>query len=317
VALRFRRSIKIAPGIRWNFGLKSSSFSFGPRGAKLTVGTRGVHATTGIPGTGLSITQKLSGGRRRRSAQSGAPSVSLFQSAVGCPSCGATQAAAATICDKCHSPMAQAGVLQLHPARACPFCNAAIPTDAYYCTSCNQNLPLPESSPAPSVLPLKIAGLLAIAFVVMAGIWVWVDSSTREAAEASRRRAAEVEAIHAKAQRAAAEAAAASMVLTICEAATRKVGERVSVRAELVSRDDAPGSARVSLGTDERCGQGSGQLVASLVSRGELDKISKAVTKGKRLKTAGTTLVVEGEIVKSEKGRLVHLSKARFRNAGT
>ncbi len=54
---RFRRSIKIAPGIRWNFGKKSSSVSFGGRGAHYTVGTSGSRATVGIPGTGLSYTE--------------------------------------------------------------------------------------------------------------------------------------------------------------------------------------------------------------------------------------------------------------------
>lgn len=53
---RFRRSIKIAPGVRWNFGKKSTSFSFGPRGFKLTAGTRGVRTTVGVPGTGVSYT---------------------------------------------------------------------------------------------------------------------------------------------------------------------------------------------------------------------------------------------------------------------
>ena len=57
---RFRRSIKIAPGVRWNFGKKSTSFSFGPRGLKVTAGTRGVRTTVGIPGTGISYTEQSS-----------------------------------------------------------------------------------------------------------------------------------------------------------------------------------------------------------------------------------------------------------------
>src|SRR5579872_1080832 len=59
---RFRRSVKIAPGIRWNFGNKSTSFSFGPRGLKVTAGTRGVRTTVGIPGTGISYTEQSSAG---------------------------------------------------------------------------------------------------------------------------------------------------------------------------------------------------------------------------------------------------------------
>lgn len=37
MALRFRKSIKIAPGVRWNIGKASPSLSFGPRGAQVTV----------------------------------------------------------------------------------------------------------------------------------------------------------------------------------------------------------------------------------------------------------------------------------------
>jgi hypothetical protein len=51
---RFRRSVKLFPGVRWNFGKKSTSLSIGGRGANYTVGTSGGRTTVGIPGTGLS-----------------------------------------------------------------------------------------------------------------------------------------------------------------------------------------------------------------------------------------------------------------------
>ena len=54
---RFRRSIRIFPGVRWNIGKKSTSVSFGPRGLKYTIGTQGSRTTVGIPGTGMSYTQ--------------------------------------------------------------------------------------------------------------------------------------------------------------------------------------------------------------------------------------------------------------------
>ena len=53
---RFRRSIKIFPGIRWNFGKQSSSVSLGGRGFHYTIGTHGTRTTVGLPGTGLSYT---------------------------------------------------------------------------------------------------------------------------------------------------------------------------------------------------------------------------------------------------------------------
>ena len=61
---RFRRSIKLFPGVRWNFGKKSSSLSFGVRGAHYTVGTRGSRTTVGLPGTGLSYTSVNSSSQR-------------------------------------------------------------------------------------------------------------------------------------------------------------------------------------------------------------------------------------------------------------
>jgi len=55
---RFRRSFKIAPGIRWNLGKRSSSISLGGKGFHYTVGgPRGSRTTVGIPGTGLSYTE--------------------------------------------------------------------------------------------------------------------------------------------------------------------------------------------------------------------------------------------------------------------
>ena len=61
MALRFRRSIKLAPGLRLNVGKKGASISAGVRGARITMGTRGVHGSVGAPGTGLSYRQKLTG----------------------------------------------------------------------------------------------------------------------------------------------------------------------------------------------------------------------------------------------------------------
>jgi hypothetical protein len=59
MGLRFRRSIRIAPGIRMNFGLKSLSISAGVRGLKYTTGTRGRRITVGLPGSGLYWTNSL------------------------------------------------------------------------------------------------------------------------------------------------------------------------------------------------------------------------------------------------------------------
>ncbi|WP_295888191.1 DUF4236 domain-containing protein [uncultured Thiohalocapsa sp.] len=67
MGFRFRRSLRIAPGIRLNFGKRSMSLSLGPRGASVTIGGRGTHANVGLPGTGLSYRHRLDspGGQRR------------------------------------------------------------------------------------------------------------------------------------------------------------------------------------------------------------------------------------------------------------
>ena len=61
MALRFRHSISILPGLKINFGATGASLSLGPKGAKVTVGRKGAWVTAGIPGSGLSVSQKVSG----------------------------------------------------------------------------------------------------------------------------------------------------------------------------------------------------------------------------------------------------------------
>lgn len=55
--LRFRRSIKILPGVKWNISKGGSSLTFGGRGFRHTIGKRGARTTVGIPGTGVSYTK--------------------------------------------------------------------------------------------------------------------------------------------------------------------------------------------------------------------------------------------------------------------
>lgn len=88
MALRFRRSVKIAPGVHLNVGKKSASIRFGGKGFGITTGTAGTRVSAGIPGTGIYATQKLDGatGSRRSSAAASAvpqrTSMSLRDAAV-------------------------------------------------------------------------------------------------------------------------------------------------------------------------------------------------------------------------------------------
>jgi Protein of unknown function (DUF4236) len=52
--IRFRRRVRLAPGVWLNLNRRSVSFSAGVPGAHLTLGPRGKRASVGIPGSGLS-----------------------------------------------------------------------------------------------------------------------------------------------------------------------------------------------------------------------------------------------------------------------
>ncbi len=59
MALRFRQTFQLFPGVRINVGKTGISTSIGVPGATLNVGRQGVHTTVGIPGTGLSYRTKI------------------------------------------------------------------------------------------------------------------------------------------------------------------------------------------------------------------------------------------------------------------
>jgi hypothetical protein len=56
MGFRFRRSVKVFPGLRLNFGKRGISASIGVRGAHVTYGPSGTRTTVGLPGSGLSYT---------------------------------------------------------------------------------------------------------------------------------------------------------------------------------------------------------------------------------------------------------------------
>ncbi|TGU85324.1 DUF4236 domain-containing protein [Acinetobacter pittii] len=54
MGLNFRKSLKIAPGVRLNITKKGvSSVSLGAKGARINVGKKGTKTTIGVPSTGL------------------------------------------------------------------------------------------------------------------------------------------------------------------------------------------------------------------------------------------------------------------------
>ena len=71
MGFRFRRSIKILPGLRVNLSGGGASVSVGARGFHYTVGSKGTRVTAGIPGTGLSWSEYAPHAKSR----SGAPRI--------------------------------------------------------------------------------------------------------------------------------------------------------------------------------------------------------------------------------------------------
>lgn len=70
MGFRFRKSIKIAPGVRINLTKKGvSSLSVGKRGATVNVGKKGTRGTVGIPGSGLSYSTYKSHGNAKHQSQ--------------------------------------------------------------------------------------------------------------------------------------------------------------------------------------------------------------------------------------------------------
>ena len=69
---RFRKSIKIAPGIKINVGKKSAGISVGGKYGGMSFNSKnGVRVRTSLPGTGISYSEKLSSSQTtsRTSAQ--------------------------------------------------------------------------------------------------------------------------------------------------------------------------------------------------------------------------------------------------------
>jgi len=67
MGLRFRKSKKILPGVKLNVGKKSVGASFGGKAGGFSVNTkRGVTARGSIPGSGVSYTTNLTGGKEKK-----------------------------------------------------------------------------------------------------------------------------------------------------------------------------------------------------------------------------------------------------------
>jgi Protein of unknown function (DUF4236) len=61
MGFRFRKTIKLFPGLKLNLSNSGISTSIGVPGATVNLSKRGTRGTVGIPGTGASYSENLSG----------------------------------------------------------------------------------------------------------------------------------------------------------------------------------------------------------------------------------------------------------------
>ncbi|GHU66596.1 hypothetical protein FACS189447_07800 [Spirochaetia bacterium] len=59
---KFRKRVKIAPGVNLNFSKSGVSTTVGGKGASVNLGKNGAYLNTGIPGTGIYDRKKIGGG---------------------------------------------------------------------------------------------------------------------------------------------------------------------------------------------------------------------------------------------------------------
>lgn len=59
MGFRFRKTLKIAPGIRLNLSKSGVSTTIGKPGVSLNIGKRGAFVSAGIPGSGVSFRKKI------------------------------------------------------------------------------------------------------------------------------------------------------------------------------------------------------------------------------------------------------------------
>ena len=68
MATKYRKRIKIAPGVTINVSRSGVSTTIGPKGASVNIGKDGTYLNTGIPGTGIYDRQRIGGDTNKRSS---------------------------------------------------------------------------------------------------------------------------------------------------------------------------------------------------------------------------------------------------------
>ena len=65
MGIRFRKRIKILPGVNLNLSKSGISTTIGVKGASVNIGKNGVYGNAGIPGTGIYMRERLSAKKKQ------------------------------------------------------------------------------------------------------------------------------------------------------------------------------------------------------------------------------------------------------------
>lgn len=65
MGIRFRKRVKIMPGVNLNISKSGISTTIGTKGASINIGKNGVYGNAGIPGTGIYAREKIIGNKRK------------------------------------------------------------------------------------------------------------------------------------------------------------------------------------------------------------------------------------------------------------
>jgi drug/metabolite transporter (DMT)-like permease len=80
MATRFRKTVKIAPGVKMNIGKKSAGMSIGGKHGGMSFNSRsGARVRGSIPGTGLSYSSKVGGGHKSTRRGAAGPKIPVTQ----------------------------------------------------------------------------------------------------------------------------------------------------------------------------------------------------------------------------------------------
>lgn len=72
MGFRFRKSVKILPGVRLNFSKKGMGVRVGGKHGGVSVGPSGTYVSTSIPGTGIYYSEKIKSNSKTSTSRSGA-----------------------------------------------------------------------------------------------------------------------------------------------------------------------------------------------------------------------------------------------------